>query len=167
MSLFGAGWTLGSLKYLCESGVFSVTCYETTGWRGVMETENGSPLPDQFRSLPGAVFPMYHVLADIGEFAGGEVIAMTSSDTLKVNGLAIRKDGKLRALLTNFTDETQIVTVQNLPTTVRVRRLNETNAEQAMLSPETLRAQEGEIMPTSKETLTLNLLPYEIVRIDT
>ena len=38
MSLFGAGWTLGSIKYLSESGASSVTYYETTGWRGVMET---------------------------------------------------------------------------------------------------------------------------------
>jgi hypothetical protein len=33
MSLLGAGWTMGSLKYLAESGVSSVTYYETTGWR--------------------------------------------------------------------------------------------------------------------------------------
>jgi hypothetical protein len=49
MSLFGAGWTLASMKYLAESGCASVTYYETTGWRGVMETARGSALPDQFR----------------------------------------------------------------------------------------------------------------------
>ena len=43
MSLFAAAWTLGSIKYLAESGASSVTYYETTGWRGVMETEAGSP----------------------------------------------------------------------------------------------------------------------------
>ncbi len=31
MSLLGAGWTLGSLKYLAQSGVQSVTYYETIG----------------------------------------------------------------------------------------------------------------------------------------
>ncbi len=60
MSLFGACWTAGSFKYLAEAGTQSITFYETTGWRGVMETEAGSPLPELFRSLPGTVFPMYH-----------------------------------------------------------------------------------------------------------
>ena len=48
MSLFGAAWTLGSLKYLCESETHSLTYYETTGWRGVMEIEFGSNVPEKF-----------------------------------------------------------------------------------------------------------------------
>jgi hypothetical protein len=87
MSLFGAGWTAGSLKYLCESGAASLTYYETSGWRGVMELAGGSSLPERFRSLPGGVFPLYHVLADVGEFAGGEVIPSESSAPLRVEGL--------------------------------------------------------------------------------
>jgi D-apionolactonase len=88
MSLFGAGWTLGSLKYLAESGVGSVTYYETTGWFGVMETEQGCPLPEQFPSRPGMVFPLYHVLADAGELAGAEVLPVASSQPLAFDGLA-------------------------------------------------------------------------------
>ena len=38
MSLFGAGWTLGSIKNLAANGTSSLTYYETTGWRGVMES---------------------------------------------------------------------------------------------------------------------------------
>ena len=52
MSLFGANWTLGSIKYLSESGASSVTYYETTGWRGVMETTSGSPLPREIPLSP-------------------------------------------------------------------------------------------------------------------
>jgi hypothetical protein len=84
MSLFGAGWTVGSLKYLCESETHSLTYYETTGWRGVMETEYGSPVPEKFYSLRGAVFPLYHVFADIGEFAGGQIMTTSSSNPLKI-----------------------------------------------------------------------------------
>ena len=36
MSLAGAAWTVGSLKYLLESGVASLTYYETVGERGFM-----------------------------------------------------------------------------------------------------------------------------------
>ncbi len=94
MSLFGAGWTVGSLKYLAESGVGQVTYYETSGWRGVMETECGSPLPEIFRSFPGGVFPMYHVFADIGEYARGQVLPTRSSNPLHVDCLALRSGGK-------------------------------------------------------------------------
>jgi len=167
MSLFGAGWTAGSLKYVFESGVYSVTYYETSGWRGVMETEAGSPLPEKFRSLPGSVFPLYHVLADVGEFAGGQVVPTTSSNTLQVDGLALRKDGKTRVILANLSAEPQQVTVQNLSERVRVRHLNEINAEEAMLSPEAFRAGEGELLQTSGGALKLSLLPYAIARIDT
>ena len=167
MSLFGAGWTLGSIKYLSETGASSVTYYETTGWRGVMETATGSPLPDKFRSIPGAVFPLYHVLADVGEFAGGEILPSKSSDTLKVEGIALRKDGKTRILLANLTPNSQRIGVGNLPENVRVRRLDETNAQAAMTSPETFRAETGELTQTVDGVVELNLLPYAIARIDT
>ncbi len=166
MSLFGAGWTLGSIKYLSESSASSVTYYETTGWRGVMETATGSPLPEKFRSLPGAVFPLYHVLADVGEFAGGEVFVSKSSDPLKVEGVALRKNGKTRTLLANLTPEPQQVIVQNLAEVVRVRHLNQTNAHDAMASPETFRAERGELVQTTNDTFELNMLPYAIAQID-
>jgi hypothetical protein len=166
MSLLGAGWTAGSLKYVAESDVYSVTYYETTGWLGVMETEAVSPLPKKFHSLPGGVFPMYHVLADVGEFAGGEVLPTTSSSTLKVDGLALRKDGKTRVLLANLSPEPQHVIVSNLSQRVRVRHLDETNAEEAMRSPEDFRSQAGELHETSSGALELSLLPHAVARID-
>ena len=143
MSLFGAGWTLGSIKYLSESSASSVTYYETSRWRGVMETANGSPLPEKFRSLPGGVFPLYHILADVGEFAGGEVLPSKSSDPLKAEGIVLRKNGKIRTLLANLTPSSQQVRVQDLAETVRVRYLDETNAHDAMALPEAFRAGKG------------------------
>jgi hypothetical protein len=166
MSLLGAGWTAGSIKYMAQSGAHRVTYYETTGWRGVMEIEDGSPVPDKFRSLPGSVFPLYHVLADVGEFAGETVIPTTSSDALKVNGLALHKNGQTRVLLANLSRERQHVSVHNLSSRVQVRRLNETNAEEAMESPEDFRASEAEVLETTKGTLNLTLLPYAVARID-
>ena len=166
MSLLGAGWTLGSLKHLAESGAYSVTYFETTGWRGVMETEDGSPEPEWFRSLPGSVFPLYHVLADVGEWAVSEVVPVASSDGLKAEGLALRKHGKLRILVANLSREPQRMTVQHLPLHVRVRCLDEANAEEAMRSPENWRAQAGRLMPTSAGAFELHLLPYAIARID-
>ena len=168
MSLFGAGWTLGSLKYLAQSGVQSITYFETNGWRGVMEAEAGSPLPKLFHSIPGAVFPLYHVLADAGEFSGAEVIPVSSGAPLKIEGLILRKARRVRILLANLGPDTQSVRLNcsSLPQYVRVKRLDETNAEEAMRSPESYRAAPGLLQQTAKNQLALSLLPYSVCRID-
>lgn len=166
MSLFGAGWTMGSIKYLAESGVSSLTFYETTGWRGVMETETGSPVPDKFRSFPGGVFPLYYVLADVGEFAGGAVVPSRSSDPLTANGIFIEKDSRRRVLVANLTAELHKVIVQNLGTRATVRVLDETNVEHAMQSPEAFRAKVGQTVDTQDGALELTLLPFAVARID-
>ncbi len=165
MSLYGAGWTMGSIKYLAESRVYSATYYETTGWRGVMETEAGSSAPDKFRSIPGGVFPMYHVFADVGEFAGAEALVSKSSQPLTVDGLALRKDGRLRVLLANFTAQTQRVTLHNLRGTLEIKSLDEHNVEYAMRAPENFREQAGRAVEANG-AVTLELLPFAVVRGD-
>ncbi len=59
-------WTLGTIGSLgsCPR-VASLTFFETTGWRGLIETQAGSPLPDQFPSKPGEVFPVYSVFSTL------------------------------------------------------------------------------------------------------
>lgn len=166
MSLLGAGWTLGSLKYLAESGTHSLTYYETTGWRGVMATAAGSPLPDKFPSLPGEVFPLYHVLADVGEFAGGRVLPSRSSQPLLVEGLVLRRNNRTRIMLANLSPDPQPVTIRPLPARVHVRVLDETNVETAKQTPETFRQQPGELRQTAAGTLQLQLPPYALARID-
>jgi hypothetical protein len=166
VSLFGACWTVGSLKYLLEEGIYSVTYYETTGWRGVMETEQGSPLPEKFPSQPGTVFPLYHVLADVGQFVGGRVIPTRSTDTLRANALGLRKDGHSRIIVTNLSPVPEQVTVTGLPSTVWVRPLNEQNAEQAMQEPEIFYQEKGKEVETKGGHLKLEMPPYSLVRVD-
>ena len=166
MSLFGAAWTIGSLKHVAEGGVYSVTYFETSGWCGVMETTECSPFPDKCRSLPGAVFPLYHALADFGEFADGVVVPSESSEPLKVEGFVVYKDGKTRIVLANLSDSVTQVRVRNLAEQVHVRRLNETNAEAAMLSPETYRVESDVSLEIRGGRLDLELLPCEVMRVD-
>jgi hypothetical protein len=109
---------------------------------------------------------MYHILADVGEFSGGQVVPSKSSDNLKIDGLALRKDGRLRLLVANMSPQPQQVGVQRLSQQVRVRRLDETNAEQAMQSPEGFRAAVGETVQTGDGVLDLSLLPYAVACID-
>jgi hypothetical protein len=166
MSLCGAGWTLAAFKHLAESGADSVTFYETTGWRGVMATEAGSPLSEKFPSIPGAVFPLYHVLADVGEFSGGQVVACKSSKALTVEGMVLRKGASRAMLLANMTDQSQVARVAGLPPAVRVRSLDETNVIAAMTEPERFRQHPGEMVNGLVGPLEVDLRPYAVARID-
>ena len=166
MSLFGAGWTLGSLKYLCESGPQSLTYFETTGWRGVMETIHGSPVSKKFYSLKGSVFPLYHVFADVGEFSNGKIISTISSNPLKITGLALYNKKKMRVIIANLNNDAQKVVIKNLNRSVNIRYLDENNFDQAVQSPEVYRIQKLEKKFTLDGNLKLNLLPFSLASID-
>lgn len=166
MSLFGAGWTVASLKYLAEAGAASVTYYETTGWRGLVELAEGAPAPDKFQSLPGGVFPLYHVFADAGEFAGGQVLPSRSSDALRVDGLILRKGDAVCTLLANLTAEPQRVTVWGPSPRVHLRVLFETNVEAAMGAPGLFQTTAGTAFDSTAGTLTITLPPYAVARLD-
>lgn len=166
MSLFGAAWTLGSLKYLAESGADSATYFETQGWCGVQESESGSNRSGIFHSYPGSVFPLYHVLADVGEFAGARVVPTVSSDPLRVEGLALIKNGMLRLICANLTGVRESITVRGVKGEVCLRELNETNVRQAMLTPEGYRSAAAQSLSPSSGELKLDLPPYGIARMD-
>lgn len=127
MSLFGAGWTLACLKYLSESDhLHHLSLYETTGWLGVMETEAGSPLPEKFPSLPGELFPIYHLLAEVGAWRGAQVIPLVSSHPLRVEALALEKDQQRRILLANMSNLPQTVQLpEGRPALLRVMNEHE------------------------------------------
>jgi hypothetical protein len=167
MSLYGAGWTLGSLKYLAETGeTSSITYYETTGWRGVMATAQGSPLPQKFASVSGGVYPLYYILVNAGEFAGGEVIQSTSSAPLQVDSLVLHKEGHTRILVANFTAQPQQAVLHPVRGQATIRRLDETSVELAMSNPAEFRAQAPEVVTINAGKLELLLPPFGLARID-
>ncbi len=167
-SLFGGGWTLGSIARLATTGfVHSLTYFETTGWRGVMETEAGPPLPEKFPSAPGTVFPMFHVLADIAEFPSKQIYPTHSSHPLLVAGLTLFDTrGRRRILVANLTGEPQDAKIKTGTCQARVRQLDETNAEAAMRDPEAFRAQADAARESLASKIELQLLPYAIARLD-
>ena len=168
MSLFGAGWTLGSMARLASTGgVHSLTYYETTGWRGVMQTAAGSPLPAKFPAPAGVVFPMYHVFADIAEFPGRQVYPTHSSHPLLVDGLTLADpQGHRRILVANFTSAAREIKIKTGTCQARIRYLDETNAEQAMNDPEGFRAEPGAVAESAAGKIALRLLPFALARVD-
>jgi hypothetical protein len=164
-SLLGAAWTAGSLKYVAEAGASSVTYYEMTGWRGVLERAAGSELPDAFRSAAGEAFPAYHPLADATEWEGAEVLACESSDVLAVVGFAVRsEEGGTRLLVANVTPREQAVVVAPVTGALALRRLNASTAADAAADPAAFRRHSETVRASGELELTLD--PYEVVRAD-
>jgi len=166
MSLFGAAWTLASLKAITSSGASSATYYQTVGWLGVMERDEGSSQPERFRSIPRAVFPLYHVLAAAGEFRGGEAVQSESTRPLVVEGLVLRKDGRLRVLLANLTPEPQQVTMEGLDGEFREKCMDETNVVAAMQAPEDFQKTAGATRRIGPGATMIDLPLYSVVWLD-
>ncbi len=162
-SLFGAGWTLGMIQALAESAAHAMTFYETIGWRGVMETHEGSPLPTRFPSIPGAVYPLYHVLADVGEFAGGEVLRTVSSQSLAVASLLLSRGGRRRLMVANLGTVSRQLAFEGLDGFRLMRCLDAATRHQAMVEPESFRTAP---MPKSTAIHHLKLGPGAIATLD-
>lgn len=150
-SLLAAAWTLGSIRYLTEAGTDSVTYFATRGSHGVLSASG--------------VLPLYHVLADVNEFAGGQAVALETSDRLAAVGLVLLKKGSRRTLVANLAPAPQQVRVPAGGDT-RLTRLDETNARLAMNEPEGFRDAPGERVTAVDGFVTLDLLPYAVARMD-
>ncbi len=166
MSLFGAGWTLGSITRLAATGgVHSLTYYETTGWGGVMEREADSPLPQKFRSLAGGVFPVYHLFADMANYQ--RLYPTHSSHPLQVEAITVLDaQNRRRILAANFLAEPQEVKIKTGTCRAQLRYLDETNAVEAMRDPGAFAESAGAVVDSVSGKIELKLLPYALARVD-
>lgn len=138
---------------------------------GLATASHGESLQDdeieRLRALSLSHFPLYHVLADVCEFAGGNVLPSQSSEPLKVECLALARDGRQRVLLANMTGETIPVAVRGPATTsVLVKRLDERTVLAATVNPGTFRESDAERQRTTDGALRIDLFPYSVVRVD-
>ena len=153
-TLFGAAFTLASLKYLSESGTDAVTYYETVGRRGTIAAEKGP------HGVAG-VFPLFHPLADAAELAGSEVLRLSSSQPLTVTGMAARRGNLTTLFIANMTPASTVAELAGGRRHGTIRRLNAYSAATASLEPEAFRTSLGIF-----EGEGLSLEPYETVRVD-
>jgi D-apionolactonase len=166
-SLLGAAWTCGELAAFASAGAASVTWYETTGWRGVLETTDGSPMPDRFPSTPGQVFPVWHVFAALSGWHDGRVLAVSATDPLRITGLAVRMDERIGMLVANVTPVAQRVRITGLEgQAVSVRLLDDASAVWALADPVGFQAAPGATVPVRGGAVWLALGPYAVARLD-
>ncbi|MCC6585120.1 MAG: hypothetical protein IT168_00245 [Bryobacterales bacterium] len=153
-SLLAAAWTLGSVKYLSEAGASSATYYEMAGPAGLMEGRQ--------------TFPLFHVLADVNEYAGAEVAVSMSSDPLRVVSLAMDRRGERRLMLANLTPTLQVARLWDgwLGRRVTLRRLDEHSFQDATTKAGAFRGADSEWVQFPSGRLDVALMPYGVVTLD-
>ena len=70
-----------------------------------------------------ARIPREVVLADVGDFKGGQALTVESSDPLSIAAMALRKDRRFRLLLANLGPDPCAITLPNAPPLNRSRKL--------------------------------------------
>lgn len=149
-TLFGAGWTAASAASLAAAGAVSVAYYQCSGLLGLMEPGGG------------AVFPMYHVFADLAEFRGGTLEPLESQDPLRVSGYILRKDGRSALFLANHGGEAVDADLEGPAGTFRVRTMDGRTVREAVSDSEAFRARSGSRMAAGR----FRLEPEAYVRMD-
>lgn len=108
-----AAWTVGSVKACTEAGASALTYFETTGPQGLVERENGVPLPG-FPSSPGMVFPVHAVFKELSRYKRCKIITCSSSRPFDVNGLALRHRDTTTVFVMNMTLAHQTVSIDSM-----------------------------------------------------
>jgi hypothetical protein len=166
-SLLGGAWTAGAIRGLARGGADSVTWYETTGWRGVVERDGGCPMPERFPSAPGDAFPAFHVLADAAEWKAAETVDTTSDAPSTADALLVRDASGVHGLAFNITPDLVRVRIGPLPgDAATIRVLDDASAGAAARDPEAWRAAASAVEPLADGHLRLVLPPYAVARID-
>jgi hypothetical protein len=167
-SLFGAGWTLGVIAAAARAGLESVTLYESVGWLGLMMLDDDPPAPDLFPAAAGAVFPVWHVLADVGLMRGEkrarvEVQPLDADRPFTLTGLLLRRGAQVMALIANLTPQVQTVTLGGLSAANEwtLRLLDAETFDQAAHQPEAFLEAGAPYTPGTPITLP----PYALARL--
>jgi len=87
---FAAAWTLASIAALARAGADSLTYFETTGSRGIVD---------------GGPYPVHDVFAALNRWSDAKLIDLDVSDELTVAGLACLFHAAGVLALANLTDE--------------------------------------------------------------
>jgi hypothetical protein len=158
--LAGAAWTVASVKNLLEAGASSITYFDALGPRGVVGTD-AETVPSTHRQ----VSPIYHVLADLGDWRTTVLVPSTSSNPLAVETLAVRSERGAHVLVANLTPEMQRCDVPSESVRTTLRTLEKTALTHALREPDAFRAERTLLRPVNA-VLHVELPPYSVVRLD-
>lgn len=153
-TLFGAAWTLGSIIQSACGGASSVTYFETFGDYGIMESGGAR------------VFPMYHVFADIGEFAAGRLRPLEGGRERGVTGCLLEKEGRSCFLIANLTPARQTIAFASPSQAMRCRVLCGKSVARACAQPMAFRQESGRTVYSKAGNCSALLDAYTVLRLD-
>ena len=161
-SLFGAGWTVGSIASLADAGAQSVTYL---GIAGVDQLAVG-PDEDGHGDVDGdAVHPSYHVFADLAEVRSGRRLETVTAGDLPSAVFGVVSTGGIRLLVANLSNcpvRAEVAGLGDGPGELRV--LDASSATLACLSPERFRSASSRVA-TIDGQLTVGLAPFAVATI--
>lgn len=136
LSLFGAAWTVGSIRSLAMGGAASATYYETVGPRGLMESSEPSLPRELFPSISSGIFPLYYVFLELAAYHGGKVTLTRSSAPLVAEALVVSKEGRSLAALSNYSQSPLEAEIRGISRNARVRYLDNNSYDCHSSDPE-------------------------------
>ena len=159
--LFGAAWTLGYLARFAPAGLEAITMGSATGPAGMIYRRDDYAQP-YFDSLAGAaVYPLYHLLADLGGANGSRQIASKSSTESAVASLAWRGKNGTVLWLANLTAKPVAVRVKGFDGPAHLAMLDEGSFARTTTDPAYLAKAGKRVGKVSSVTLR----PYGLARL--
>lgn len=158
MSLFAAGWTLGSLQALIKAGTRAVTYYEANGWRGLFQGDEENVKPALFAGRKGDIYPVYHLFRFIHLQNPSRVKICNSSHPLKFSGLMLVAGSGNWLIVANHSGDKLEVELNGIQPE-RSLELSGENVRRAMQMPEFIQVEPWEEVNSS----VTNLNPYAVL----
>ncbi|MBV6644288.1 MAG: hypothetical protein KI790_02500 [Cyclobacteriaceae bacterium] len=149
MGLYGMVWTMGSIKYLAEQAVDSISYFKTHGPDGIMANDTDH-----------SVYPVYFVFRMILATRPTYVQATKSNHPLKVEAFSWKDESRDWLMLANFTESSQSFQLEGFNTVTGIKSLDEHNMKAACSDPEKFLAIDFS-MPSSVENLEIS--PYGLL----
>ena len=152
-SLLFAAWLVAALASIARSDVDAATLFDLEGADGLFR--GGRPIP------------AYHVLADLHEFAEGDLVVGVGT-ARRAAGFALVLDESFRAIVANLTPaplRLSVVAAGDGPHTVKV--IDGANIERAVSDAIGWRAEAGTVLEPADGAIEIDLGPYGVARIDT
>ena len=146
-SLFGAAWTLAMAAHLARAGAASVTFFAGLRELGLHQ--------------PGGLFPLFHVVADVCDCAGGTVLA-GGDDAGDTASLLVRWDSGAVWLAANLSRERRTVRVPVNFVPASLRLLDCETAAHAATDWRRFRTARR----PAAGALTIELAPFATARVD-
>jgi hypothetical protein len=161
MSLFGAAWTVGSLKSLFDSDVTSITYYETVGERGLYMGENTSRWPGQFKANKRMIFPAFRIFRTLLNKGKFRVSGSYSTNPLVIDGFTVACEDSGLLFLSNMTRQRIKAMITGIDEYRIILRMNAGNFDALSRNFQLPKAQNQVQMAANSGEQTLQ--PYETI----